>query len=275
MKNDSFKWPLHATPHVELAIRVPFSPQNLSRQYLHPTFALHQHGYHARLWIGKKSYLIHPGDVTFSPPNTISRYELKETGYHWCIHFCPVILLKATPTFTLPYHIPMEGEEWGVTERMQSIARILGQRQRKQQAPLRSCAVSTALQELLLRLAIYVSNKQHMPHRYARRSNILLDGTKKILDDRFTQRIEVADLAKSSQLSRNYFSNRFHERFGMTVDTYLLRRRIEMARHLLVTTSLSIKEIAFECGIPDPHYFNKQFRRITGTSPCNYRLENS
>jgi len=275
MKNDSFKWPLDATPRIVKAVRVPFSPQNLCREYQHPTFALHQHGYHARLWIGKKNYLIRPGDVTITPPSTISRYELKEAGYHWCIHFHPAPFSKTAPTFTLPLHIPMRGDEWGISERMQSISEIQGFHLSRHKENLRTFAESTALQELLLRLALYPAGPARANGRQTKRSDSLLDSAKKILDEHFNQRIEVTELAKTSSLSRNYFSTRFHERFGMTVDAYLLRRRIQMARHLLVTTPLSIKEIAYECGIPDPHYFNKQFRRSTGIAPREYRLKHA
>jgi len=106
-----------------------------------------------------------------------------------------------------------------------------------------------------------------------RKSDALLEAAKESMDRQFSQPLSVADLARASGLSRNYFSARFHERFGMTVDAYLLHRRIEMAKMLLNSTTLSIKEIAFECGIPDSHYFNKQFRRATGESPTAYRIK--
>ena len=47
---------------------------------------------------------------------------------------------------------------------------------------------------------------------------------------------------------------------------------MEMAKNLLLSTSRPIKEIAYDCGIPDSNYFNKQFRRATGTSPSLYRI---
>ena len=87
----------------------------------------------------------------------------------------------------------------------------------------------------------------------------------------FHTQIDVASLAGSSGLSRNFFASRFRERFGMTVAAYLLHLRMEMAKNLILSTSRPIKEIAFDCGIPDANYFNKQFRRLTGMSPSRYR----
>ncbi|NJL72934.1 MAG: helix-turn-helix domain-containing protein [Candidatus Competibacteraceae bacterium] len=52
---------------------------------------------------------------------------------------------------------------------------------------------------------------------------------------------------------------------------YLLRRRIARAKELLAFSQLSIKEVGSEVAMPDPHYFNKQFRRLAGMSPTEYR----
>jgi AraC-like DNA-binding protein len=92
------------------------------------------------------------------------------------------------------------------------------------------------------------------------------------LELNFQQPLEAATLAAASGLSRNFFAARFRERFGTTVDGYLLHLRMEMAKNQILSTNRPIKEIAFECGIPDPGYFNKQFRRVTGMSPSRYRI---
>jgi len=78
-----------------------------------------------------------------------------------------------------------------------------------------------------------------------------------------------------SGLTRNYFAARFRARFGRTAQSDLLHRRIDAARMLLVSSSLSIKGIACERGIPDPNHFNKQFRHVAGLSPTAYRVRNS
>ena len=45
-----------------------------------------------------------------------------------------------------------------------------------------------------------------------------------------------------------------------------------MARHLFETSDLPVKDVAAAVGIPDPQYFNKQFRRINGMSPTSFLL---
>ena len=43
---------------------------------------------------------------------------------------------------------------------------------------------------------------------------------------------------------------------------------------LSAATALTIQEIGCAVGIPDPQYFNKQFRKVTGLSPSRYRDDN-
>jgi two-component system response regulator YesN len=106
------------------------------------------------------------------------------------------------------------------------------------------------------------------------RSQASLDKAVEWIDGNFQHPVNIGELAATSGLSRNFFALRFREKFGMTLSRYLLQRRIEMAKYLLLSTNRTIKEIAFECCIPDPHYFNKQFRRICGVSPSLYRVQN-
>jgi AraC-like DNA-binding protein len=48
---------------------------------------------------------------------------------------------------------------------------------------------------------------------------------------------------------------------------------MELARHLLVSSSLGVAEVGRRVGLPDPQYFNKQFRRVAGASPLAYRQQ--
>jgi len=93
----------------------------------------------------------------------------------------------------------------------------------------------------------------------------------KIIEQRLRERITAAELARDLGVSQDYLASQFRQRFGMTLQRYLLSRRIEMARNLLLSTDLPIKAIGWECGISDQQYFNKQFRRICGVSPSQFR----
>lgn len=269
-----FRWPLRAIPVVRFHGRVPFSQAESRWAYFHATCALHQHHYHGRVTIGRKTFDLRPGDLTVSPPHVPSRYDLREDGYHWCLHFDPAPS-EGRGSFALPLHIPMRGGGGQITERLRFIVDTLGAHHRSRLArELAQTTGATALQELLLALAL--EGQQRRPTRgYRRKSDALLDAAREKIDHGYREALSVADLAGGSGLSRNYFSARFRERFGLTVDAYLLQRRIEMAKLLLHSTNRPIKEIAYDCGIPDAGYFNKQFRRATGASPSAFRERNA
>ena len=83
--------------------------------------------------------------------------------------------------------------------------------------------------------------------------------------------LNVNDMASALHLHPNYFISYFKKHFGMPPLKYVNRKRMEKARQLLGSTSLSVKEIAERSGYPDTHYFAKSFRKETGLSPTEYR----
>jgi hypothetical protein len=65
--------------------------------------------------------------------------------------------------------------------------------------------------------------------------------------------------------------HRFRRHFGMSPREMLLRSRMSLARHLLLETSLSIKQIAAQVGYQRQHEFWRAFRKTTGVSPSDWR----
>ena len=65
--------------------------------------------------------------------------------------------------------------------------------------------------------------------------------------------------------------HRFRRHFGMSPREMLLRSRMSLARHLLLETGLSIKEIAAQVGYQRQHEFWRAFRKSTGVSPSDWR----
>lgn len=72
-------------------------------------------------------------------------------------------------------------------------------------------------------------------------------------------------------LNTSYLSSLFKKETGKTLTDYVNENRINTAKRLLKSTTLSIQAIAASVGIPDIHYFTRLFRRETGVSPREYR----
>ena len=65
--------------------------------------------------------------------------------------------------------------------------------------------------------------------------------------------------------------HRFRKHFGISPREMLIRSRMSLARHLLIETSLSIKQIAVQVGYARQHEFWRAFRKTTGVSPTDWR----
>lgn len=85
--------------------------------------------------------------------------------------------------------------------------------------------------------------------------------------------ITTSDLARRDGVGSPTLAREFKRRHHATVSRYLLHRRMDRAKSMLATTALPIQEIGSVIGIADPQYFNKQFRKVAGTSPSCYREE--
>lgn len=83
--------------------------------------------------------------------------------------------------------------------------------------------------------------------------------------------VSVPELAAMAGFSPSHFSARFRTVTGFSVVEYVKRLRMARARQLLITSELSVGEVAAEVGYVDPFYFSRQFHSVTGLSPRSYR----
>jgi AraC family transcriptional regulator len=83
--------------------------------------------------------------------------------------------------------------------------------------------------------------------------------------------IRNSELAAVAMLSTFYFCRAFRESFADSPHSYIVRRRVERAQGLLLTTNIPLAQIAVSCGIADQAHFNRLFRRLVGETPGNWR----
>ena len=83
--------------------------------------------------------------------------------------------------------------------------------------------------------------------------------------------ITPKQIAQKMNLSRAYLRNLFSANFGISLQEYILRYRMQCAAELIASTDLPISEIAFRCGYSDPLMFSRMFRKYQQQSPTQYR----
>ncbi|MDR0301954.1 MAG: helix-turn-helix domain-containing protein [Treponema sp.] len=89
--------------------------------------------------------------------------------------------------------------------------------------------------------------------------------------ENYTKKIGLQEIADAAGLSASYFSTIFKEEMGENLSNYLNRLRVEKAAGMLVSTNMSISEIAAICGFEDQSWFSKIFKNNTGFTPGKYR----
>ena len=262
-------------PEIVQAGRFPLLEKSRGFIYRASTVALHQHDYEGHVHIGEGQYELRPGDLTLTPAEIDSHYHLPRDGFHLCIHFrhTGVDPVEEHHALQLPLHLRLGTGSNSIRQRIWWIT-DLHRRAAHADARKRTLALAAAsagMQELLLTLALLEPEEQSPAEPISSRVEKAMLTLLELIDLRLKEVLAIPELAEASGLSQNYLARAFRRRYGMPVPHFILMRRVELARHLLTTSELTVKQIAHEVGLPDVQHFNKQFRRLAGMSPSAYR----
>lgn len=96
----------------------------------------------------------------------------------------------------------------------------------------------------------------------------------KHMDEHRREFISVNALAGELNMSPHYLSDLLRSQTGMNTQQHIHSFLIERAKSLLVTTPLSVSEIAYRLGFEYPQHFNRLFKSKTGITPLEYRNMN-
>ena len=91
--------------------------------------------------------------------------------------------------------------------------------------------------------------------------------------DNYSRTIEISALAALVHLSISQFERRFRKVFQISPLKHIMNVRIRAASLLLTTTNDTIASIALDCGFYDHSHFTRNFRKIMGTPPKDYRKQ--
>lgn len=91
------------------------------------------------------------------------------------------------------------------------------------------------------------------------------------LYEHLEENISLGQLAKQFYITETYLCDIFKKQTGETIVSFLRKLRIHRSKKLLVSSTLSLSEIAARCGYKDYSYFGKHFKADVGMSPDLYR----
>lgn len=106
-----------------------------------------------------------------------------------------------------------------------------------------------------------------------RQSKSLIEESCRDFTRDYSQRVDLTEYCSSRGIGYESFRKQFKRMTGLPPGRYIIRRRVDMACHILLTTDDPIFQIAEELGYKSPYEFSSQFKDLTGISPRDYRFK--
>ena len=98
-------------------------------------------------------------------------------------------------------------------------------------------------------------------------------GITRYLQEHLSEEMSFSVLAEEFHLNPQYISQLFRNEIGVNFLAYLTSIRMEKAKKLLLSTSLSVTEVADQSGYGDYRVFTKVFKKSEGITPSQYRRD--
>jgi AraC family transcriptional regulator len=124
---------------------------------------------------------------------------------------------------------------------------------------------------LLLRQQIHPLPTGEIP---SARGHLLAWQVRKVhdyIESHIAEPLLVADLCGVVQRSEAHFSRCFKRTFGESPHSFVMQRRVEIAARYMLTTDVSLSDIALRCGFADQAHLCKHFRHALGQTPAAWR----
>lgn len=149
---------------------------------------------------------------------------------------------------------------------------LLGFQERNNLIPLASYLETSGL--ILQLLSRFLKNPDLKIRDTPKIPSKILDSIQ-FIQTHLQSNITVESLAERASQNAEYFSRVFRQYTGEKPLNYVQRKRVERAQYLMITTKLSLAEIATETGFESLSYFSRIFKKTTEQTPSQYKRNNS
>ena len=122
-------------------------------------------------------------------------------------------------------------------------------------------------------LTLLMKESWHPELQKSRKTKYDLCIVKEYLDAHYTEKLTLDQLSNMFFINKYYMIRVFKTQFGMTINNYLLQKKINYAKQLLRFTDKRIETIGIDCGIGDIYYFSRVFKKAEGISPREYKKQ--
>lgn len=98
-----------------------------------------------------------------------------------------------------------------------------------------------------------------------------LQQVREYLDSHLNENLSLDSLAARFYINKYYLTRMFREQFGTSINAYISQQRVTRAKRLLRYSDMTVEQIAAQCGVSDPNYFARMFKKVEGVPPAEYR----
>jgi AraC-like DNA-binding protein len=142
---------------------------------------------------------------------------------------------------------------------------------RSSQAPM-SSILELKAKELLMHI-IHAGNHLELSAYFNAVANSQSPSLPHIMEANFNYNLQLGQFAELCNRSLSSFKRDFKDYYQTTPGKWLLEKRLKYAANRLISTEMSISEVAYESGFEDISHFGKSFREEYGKSPSKFRKE--
>ena len=129
---------------------------------------------------------------------------------------------------------------------------------------------STSMYNMLKWLSFFINLAVDADSSLSSKKSVV-DQAKTYIEAHYTEMITQNEIAKVVYLTPGHLSRLFKKETGVSINQYVNDRRIAQAKELLISTDVSINEVALRSGFSSSSYFITSFRKLTGETPQKFR----
>ena len=262
----TWRLPMSAPPRVlHMGASTHYPLAALDEFRLPGLWCIHFYRYSGELRIDGARFAIEPGHASITPPGALLEFAYGNTpSVHIFAHFA----LDGTErgeTIGLPAMSDLDADFEPMWREFEAAVGWSAMQPRR--ATARLWDVLWRLEEIEARRSQGHETTGATASIHPRVADAL-----RIIEARLGAPLQVGELAGQVGLSHNHFLRLFQAATGTAPSTYIRRRRIERALHLLRHSTLPMKAIAAHCQLGDLQSFNKVMRRELGAPPRALRV---
>lgn len=211
--------------------------------------------------INDKCYHFRKGDLTFTTPLDYHSYTAEHKVRIITVHFHPDNLSDE-----LAFLSDIEACTVGCPDELQTAFEEL-YRERNVEDFRYLVRKNLLERAVILFLRVHsVGRKTDMPPRLIHAVGYI--------NQNFTSHIDLAAMCEKTHYSAEHFCRQFKKYTKMTFIEYLTDVRITHARNLLMSKSMPMTQLSYECGFGDVKSFNRAFKKKYGCTPKEYKKQN-